>query len=175
MKYVLGVLIPGALMMVSGCTPAFIHGKQGPKATIKDARPRLQEHGITLDTAGTQAGQLRSILYCFRDADNQGFQWRRAFGVPAPPLIRFEREGAQSEQDAIRETCPIVFRIAVIATAHESGSRMTVESEWWALEPGACTPVGNPLVGRLKCTYRYRGTRPVRDVRSYIYGMLRDL
>ena len=83
------LLALGCLAGLSGCTPAFIQARQPPDDVIIKARTRLTEHGIRVDPTGRQSHRLKSIIYCFKDADRQGFQWSRAFGVPAPAPAGF--------------------------------------------------------------------------------------
>ena len=158
-----------------GCTPAFIQARQPPDDVMIKARTRLAEHGIRVDPTGRQSQRLKSIIYCFKDADRQGFQWSRAFGVPAPAPVGFSYVGNESEHQLKRNTCNRIFRVVVEAHKQASGSRIIVSSEWWKLHIGRCTPQGNPLLGKMSCAYTYRGTRAPRDVRGHLYGMLKGL
>ena len=164
-----------SILSLSACTPAYIQAQKIPKDVIVQAKARLGEHNIAVDPTGQNPRQIRSILYCFRDADRQGFQWSRAFGVPAPSPVGFTHTGSQAEHDIKRKTCDRIFRIGVEAQPEKSGSRIRVSSEWWKLHIGRCIPDGNPLLGKMTCTYSYRGTRAPRDVRGHLYGILKGL
>ena len=162
-------------VLAGGCTPGRIHVRSTPADALKAASARFEERGIALDPAVASPTRVRTRHYCYQPPDRTGGGWDRSFARPSPGPVPFTRDGPISEQDATRARCAHIFRVEIQASAHGPGAEIVSQSEWWALKPGACAPLGDPLLGGLRCEYRYRGAQAPADVDGVIYGMLSGL
>jgi hypothetical protein len=163
------------LGLCAACTPSQIQVRSTPKDALKAAAARLEERGIALDPAAASPTRLRTRHYCYQAPDRAGGSWDRSFARPSPGPVPFTHDGPLSAQDATRGKCADIFRVEIQAAARGTGSELISQSEWWTLKPGPCTPMGDPLLGELRCEYRYRGAQAPADVDAFIYGMLSGL
>jgi len=139
------------------------------------AAQRLRDQDIALAEDGRRPDRVRSATYCYVGATSQGFSWNRNFAQRRAGPLPFRHVGDDDEHARVSADCPNLFRFDVHAAPREGFTQLTVESGWWRLERGVCTPHGHPLVGQLDCTYHYRGSPPQAKVDAYVYAILKGL
>jgi hypothetical protein len=169
---VLWVVCVGATI---GCTPSYLDLVVSPEQAITKAKARLRTRGIPLDLANGSHRHFRTVMVCFVDADRFGFSWDRAFGHVGRGPITFAVVGPDEKQQAARKTCPYQFRVTIRVENLDEGSRLTTDVGWWRLTALECRQETGNLLGNQHCRYAYRGSRAPRDVKGFIYGLLRSL
>ncbi len=164
------------LVVLVGCTPTQVQVRATPADALAKAEARLAERGIELDAAGRRADRLRTGSFCYVAPDRTGASWDRSFARPVPGPGPFEVEGTLAEQKAAEDRCPYIVRVELTAAPDGAGgATLRAEGQWWRVRPGACAPVGEPLLGVLRCQYRYVGTQPQGDIEAFVYGIVEDL
>lgn len=165
-----------ALVLLVGCTPAQVQVRAKPADALAKAEARLAERGVELDAAGRRADRLRTGSFCYVAPDRTGASWDRSFARPVPGPGPFEIVGTLDEQKVAEDRCRFIFRVELGATPDGAGgSTLRAEGQWWRVRPGACASEGDPLLGVLRCQYRYVGTQPQGDVEAFVYGIVEDL
>ncbi len=169
------VLIVGLAGTVglAGCASRPITLQTPPADALAQAALRLVEQGITLDETGTTVERRRSGWYCYAPPGPTGTAWQRSFARPHTGPAPSTVEGDDAEQTLEREQCSHIFRI--VLDAPDKGATLTAGSEWYRKVQRGCVPAGNPLVGRLSCTYGWDGASAVDDPSGYIYGICAGL
>ena len=167
------------LMAISStaCTPSQIHVKRAARDALAAAEARLIERGIALDPAGRRPDRLRTAFFCYREPGRLGRQWDRSFAVQTPGPVPFEHRGTMQEQEKAQARCPHLFRTEIFATPglEPTQSAVRVESAWWKIEMESCEPVGDPLMGQIRCHYRYVGAQARDESDRFFYGVLSGL
>ncbi|MCA9525785.1 MAG: hypothetical protein KC549_05755 [Myxococcales bacterium] len=136
-------------------------------AAIAEATARLKARGIPLDAEGQRPDRLRTSYLCHLP----GQAWDVTLLQPGTAPVPFTAEGTLDEQAAARARCPLLLQIEVAAQAG-ADTEMQVVPAWWRLEDRGCQPIGEPLLGRLRCEYGYRGAAVDEDPSGYVYGVL---
>lgn len=157
--------IPLALLL--GCSAGPVTTKAPPKQALAAARARLLERGIQLDEAGDRPDRVRTMYHCH--VEYQDFDITFVTSAPAPRP--FEVEGTLEEQAREKARCPYLVRGEVTAQAET----LIADAEWWRLDEVECAPLGNALVGKMKCHYDWRSAAPPDDARTYFSRLLRGL
>jgi hypothetical protein len=134
------------LALVAGCGAGPVAVRQPPADALRAAEARLVERGIVLDSAGRRADALRTERYCYVPPDAQGNDWGRS--LIAPYRGPFGVPGAAT---------------------------LTATGEWWRLAQRRCEPVGNPLVGRVRCEYGYDGAVAPQAIEPHFHAMFSGL
>ena len=157
-----------------GCASRPITLRTPPADALAQAALRLVEQGITLDETGTTVERRRTQWYCYTPPGPTGTAWQRSFARPHTGPAPSTVEGDDAEQTLEREQCSHIFRIVletrrIVLDAPDKGATLTAGSEWYRKVQRGCVPAGNPLVGRLSCTYGWDGASAVDDPSGYIY------
>jgi hypothetical protein len=84
-------------------------------------------------------------------------------------------EGDAAEQAAARGRCTWLFRVEVAARGVPGAATLTATGEWWRLAQRRCEPVGNPLVGRVRCEYGYDGAVAPQAIEPHFHAMFSGL
>lgn len=163
------------LTLIVGCTPSMVEVRATPADALKIVEARLAEREIELDAAGRRPDRVRTGTFCYVAPDATGASWDRSFARPVPGPGPFEIEGTLEEQHAAEQRCRHIFRVELNALPHDGGAKLVAESAWWKLQPGICAPVGDPLLGVVRCHYRYVGAQAPADVLGFVYGLVEDL
>ncbi len=160
-----------------GCTPSHIQVRRAPNDAIDAAVARLEARGVSFDAAGRRANRARSAHYCYRPPRRDGGGFDASFKHPAPGgPVGFEHTATLDEQAPARDRCAHLFRFELVATPHDGESRVEIEAAWWRVRDAGCTPVGDPLLGALRCTYAYRASHaPPADLPRFVYRVLAGL
>jgi hypothetical protein len=143
----------------------------------------LTTYGLTFDPAGrmvnAQGGRARTQWYCHRDRSDprSGPSLDALFNRASPGPIPFEYEAPLPDQRPDRVACPWVFRVDVmVSPAAEAGASLLVPEEaWYRAELGACVPVGEPLMGIMRCQWRYSGARGPGNAAGWVQSILSGL
>lgn len=157
--------IPVVLML--GCSAGPVRTKAPPRQALAAARTRLVERGIQLDEAGERPDRVRTAFHCHTPWQDFDITFTTSAPAPRP----FEFTGSLEAQAAERARCPFLVRAEVIAQA----DTLLAEAEWWRLNEGDCTPVGNALVGEALCRYDWHSAAPPDDARTWFSRMLQGL
>lgn len=176
----------GAALALSACTPSRVRTKASPGDAINAAAARLAERNITLDPAGRRPTRLRTAHFCYTPPDQQGQHWDRSFLDTRPGPVGFSIEGPMTVQDAARRDCPDLFQADIIAQPSADSAdpdrpetSLHVEIAWWRLHNPKCAPIGDPLLGQMRCDYTYRGSTGPEglggDAEGFFYGLLKGL
>ena len=160
---------------VTACTPAHLDLQLRPAEAITKVRGRLQTRQIPVDLASQSQRHIRTPMVCFVDADRFGFSWDRAFGRLGRGPITFTVTGSEKEQLQARQTCTYQFRVTIRAHELKEGARLIADVGWWRIKALECQQDSANLLGHQRCRYSYHGTRAPRDIKPFIYGLLRDL
>ncbi|MFN3201838.1 MAG: hypothetical protein ACE366_25765 [Bradymonadia bacterium] len=168
-----------ALVSLGGCTPSTVRVKHTPPQATDLAEARLVDRHITLDAAGRRPDQVRTAHFCYKTPDRQGQHWDRSFTDTRPGPIGFVIEGPMSDQDTARTKCPQLFQATIQAVDDPErpgeGAAFRVDVAWWRLHNPKCAPIGDPLLGQMRCDYVYRGAQPADNARGFFMGLLKGL
>ena len=163
-----------SLMGLSACSINHMNLRNTPVTIIQEAAVRLKGQGMTLDPAGKTPNQLRTAMFCWKEADYRR-ERREDFSKTMPGLVPFTHVGSQAEQDAVVTRCPAIFQIRVRAIKQDDGSRVEVDTAWWNTRRGPCKSHGEPLLGELECSYSFKGGQSRSDMNTYVYRLLQGL
>lgn len=168
----------GLVLAASGCTPEKVRTTRPPADALNAAEARFRERGIALDDAGRRPDRFRTQPFCYLDPGVEGRQWDRGAARLAPVNAPIEHEGTPDQQQAFADKCRHAWRVTVIARPDPTGAgqgELIVQPEGWRIDSAGCEPVGNPLLGALRCRYEYKGARPPSDPSRWAYGIMSGL
>jgi len=158
-----------------GCAPNQVLTKRNANDALAEATRRLEDQDIGLIDEARRPDRIRSATYCYVGATSQGFSWNRNFAQRRMGPVPFRHVGDDAEHARIMAACPSLFRFEVRSSRQNEFTRLTVDSGWWRLERGECSPHGHRLVGQLDCVYHYRGSPPRAKIEAYVYAILKGL
>lgn len=172
-----------SLATMAGCGGGPTRLASPPGEAVPQVEHYLGTYGITFDPAGRivneTGGRARTQWYCHRRRSDprSGPSLDALFNRASPGPLPFEREAPLPEQVADNVDCPWIFRVDVLVRPGESADESLLEPEdaWYKAELGHCTPIGDALVGQMRCQWNYHGARgpaePAAWVRSILSGL----
>lgn len=168
-------IFPLLWMVTSACGAGPVPVRQAPGDALRAAEARLAERGIALDAAGRRADALRTERFCYVPPDAQGNDWARSLIAPYRGPLSITVEGDAAEHAEARKRCAYLFRVEVVAGGPPAAATLTATGEWWRLAQRRCEPIGNPLVGRMRCEYGYDGAVAPQAVEPHFHAMFSGL
>lgn len=153
---------------IAACASRPVETRTPAAPALTEAAARLTARGIALDPAGQRPDRLRTGYFCHRP----GEAWDLSFTSPATPPVPFSAEGTLEEQATARGKCPLLLQVEVTTAPSPEGTQLEVQSAWWRLKEHACAPLGDPLMGKVRCDYAWEGATGEAGVEAFIYGIM---
>ncbi|MEZ4472405.1 MAG: hypothetical protein R3F60_16740 [bacterium] len=153
--------------LLLGCGTSTVRTRTAPAPALAEAAARLKERGIQLDAEGTRPDRLRTTWFCHLPDQAWEVTLQRPGNAPVPFTVEGPgRAGRRSR--ALPAAGPGRGHRPGGRARHHAGRR----AGWWRLEDRGCQPVGEPLLGRVRCEYGYRGAAVSEDPRAFFFGIL---
>ena len=157
------------IALLAGCSARPVETRTAAGPALAEAAARLTARRIALDPTSQRADRLRTGYFCHRE----GEAWDVTLTSAAPPPVPLTAEGTLEEQAIQRAKCPMLVQVEVTtAPGTDGGTRLEVQSAWWRLKERSCRPLGDPLVGKLRCELAYEGATGEAGLDRFIYGIL---
>jgi hypothetical protein len=166
-----------------GCSGGPSRLASPPGKAVPQVEKYLSTYGLTFDPAGRivndKGGRARTQWYCHRRRTDprSGPSLDALFNRASPGPLPFEREAPLAEQLPDTVDCPWIFRVDVLVRPSTEAGESLLEPEeaWYKAQLGQCTPIGDPLVGQMRCQWSYHGAsgpaEPAAWVRSILGGL----